>query len=124
MPRLNSSSKDLTRRAVVFSLGIPGRTSLLQPGGVVRRSDRHRTGAEGFWNNTDPGGGIHNLWDGLDVYDAGWFQFIADEGYEPEPRAAAFFPAYPVMIRAVAAVPAWIRSPPRRWLPTYRSSQR
>lgn len=50
--------------------------------------------------------GIHNLWDGLDRLDAAWFTQIADQGYDRMPEhSAAFFPAYPLAIRAVSAIP-------------------
>jgi hypothetical protein len=48
--------------------------------------------------------GIHNLWDGLDRLDAAWFTLIADRGYDAAPNSAAFFPGYPLAIRAVEAV--------------------
>jgi hypothetical protein len=49
--------------------------------------------------------GIHNLWDGLFRYDAQWFTFIAEKGYDAHPSAAAFFPLYPLTIRVVAWLP-------------------
>ena len=49
--------------------------------------------------------GVHNLWDGLYRFDAQWFTLIATKGYDAHPFSAAFFPLYPLSIRAVAAVP-------------------
>jgi hypothetical protein len=51
--------------------------------------------------------GLHNLWDGLNRFDARWFTFIAQHGYDPGRAAgsAAFFPLYPLLIRALDAIP-------------------
>ncbi len=49
--------------------------------------------------------GVHNLVDGLDRLDATWFELIADQGYDVHPSTGAFFPGYPLAIRAVSAVP-------------------
>lgn len=46
--------------------------------------------------------GWHNAIDGTDRWDAGWFEGIAREGYDPNDASAAFFPGYPLAIRAVA----------------------
>lgn len=56
-------------------------------------------------NVTSATSGVHNLWDGLYRWDARWFVFLANEGYDAAPHAAAFFPMYPVTIRAVAWLP-------------------
>ncbi len=45
--------------------------------------------------------GWHNAIDGTDRWDAGWFERIAREGYDPSDASAAFFPGYPLAIRAV-----------------------
>jgi Mannosyltransferase (PIG-V) len=45
--------------------------------------------------------GWHNAIDGTDRWDAGWFERIAQEGYDPNDASAAFFPGYPLVIRAV-----------------------
>src|SRR5207249_2778355 len=37
-------------------------------------------------------------------WDAGWFERIAQEGYDANDASAAFFPGYPLAIRAIAAV--------------------
>lgn len=47
--------------------------------------------------------GLHNLVDGTERWDAGWFLFIVREGYPSEP-VAAFFPGYPVAVDVVDAV--------------------
>jgi hypothetical protein len=49
--------------------------------------------------------GVHNLWDGLYRWDALWFTFIADKGYDAAPHSAAFFPLYPAAIRVAASIP-------------------
>jgi Mannosyltransferase (PIG-V) len=45
--------------------------------------------------------GWHNAIDGTDRWDAGWFERIAREGYDPSDASAAFFPGYPLAIRAI-----------------------
>jgi hypothetical protein len=47
--------------------------------------------------------GSHNLVDGTTRWDAGWFLFIAEEGYTAESHAA-FFPAYPLAVHVVDQV--------------------
>lgn len=49
--------------------------------------------------------GFHNVWDGTDRLDAAWFMLIAERGYVLEDGSAAFFPLYPLTIRAVTLVP-------------------
>lgn len=50
--------------------------------------------------------GLHNLWDATNRLDAGWFLAIADLGYDFRPdHTAAFFPGYPLTIRAISAIP-------------------
>jgi hypothetical protein len=50
----------------------------------------------------DPG--WHNTIDGTDRWDAGWLLRISREGYDTGDASAAFFPAYPFAVRAVADV--------------------
>lgn len=45
--------------------------------------------------------GLHNIFDGTDRWDALWFERIATEGYRSQDASAAFFPGYPLTIRAV-----------------------
>ncbi len=49
----------------------------------------------------DPG--WQNLLDAWQRWDADWFLRIAGEGYDPGNGSAAFFPLYPLLVRAVAA---------------------
>jgi Mannosyltransferase (PIG-V) len=50
--------------------------------------------------------GWHNAIDGTNRWDAGWFERIARDGYDWSYSSAAFFPGYPLAIRAlVAAAP-------------------
>jgi len=53
------------------------------------------------WEAATPG--FHNAWDGTDRWDAGWYIRIARDGYGSY-GSAAFFPAYPLAIRAVWSV--------------------
>jgi hypothetical protein len=46
--------------------------------------------------------GLHNAVDGTVRWDAFWYLAIAREGYDTSGREAAFFPAYPLVTRAVA----------------------
>jgi hypothetical protein len=46
--------------------------------------------------------GWHNAIDATDRWDAGWFERIARDGYDPNDASAAFFPGYPLAIRVVA----------------------
>jgi hypothetical protein len=48
--------------------------------------------------------GWHNAIDGTDRWDAGWFERIARNGYDPSDASAAFFPAFPLAIRGVTLV--------------------
>ena len=50
--------------------------------------------------------GWHNALDGTDRWDAGWYEHLAIDGYSSQEGIAAFFPGYPLTIRAlVAATP-------------------
>lgn len=50
--------------------------------------------------------GPHNLVTALEQQDALWFFRIAEDGYDPEDGSAAFFPLYPLAVRAVSwAIP-------------------
>jgi hypothetical protein len=44
--------------------------------------------------------GLHNAIDGMQRWDAAWFQWIAAEGYSPDDVRGAFFPGYPLLIRS------------------------
>ena len=48
--------------------------------------------------------GWHNAFDGTDRWDSVWFERIAAEGYDATDASAAFFPGYPLSIRAVMTV--------------------
>jgi hypothetical protein len=45
--------------------------------------------------------GWHNAIDATDRWDARWFERIAADGYDPTDASAAFFPGYPLTIRAL-----------------------
>jgi Gpi18-like mannosyltransferase len=47
--------------------------------------------------------GWHNAIDGTNRWDAGWLERIARDGYDWNDQSAAFFPGYPLAIRALAA---------------------
>jgi hypothetical protein len=48
--------------------------------------------------------GWHNAIDGTDRWDALWFERIARNGYNPQDASAAFFPGYPLSIRAIGSI--------------------
>ncbi len=48
--------------------------------------------------------GWHNALGALERQDALWFLRIADTGYRPDDGSAAFFPLYPLLVRAVATL--------------------
>ncbi|MFL5791763.1 MAG: mannosyltransferase family protein [Actinomycetota bacterium] len=47
--------------------------------------------------------GWHNALDGTDRWDAGWYEHLAIDGYTSQEGIAAFFPGYPLTIRALVA---------------------
>jgi hypothetical protein len=70
--------------------------------GVHDRSpDRNVVGASGPGSDEPATAGWHNAIDGTVRWDAYWYISIARDGYDFSGRAAAFFPAYPALIRAV-----------------------
>jgi hypothetical protein len=48
--------------------------------------------------------GLHNAIDGMQRYDAAWFEWIAADGYGTVDARGAFFPGYPLLIRATSIV--------------------
>jgi hypothetical protein len=54
------------------------------------------------WPAPRPGPGWHNLFTAWERFDALWFLRIAAGGYRPGDGSAAFFPLYPLAIRAVS----------------------
>ena len=48
--------------------------------------------------------GLHNALDGMQRWDASWFEWIAAEGYGDDDARGAFFPGTPLLIRAVTTV--------------------
>lgn len=50
-------------------------------------------------------GGWGNLFTATERQDALWFLRIAADGYRPDDLSAAFFPLYPIAVRAVAWIP-------------------
>jgi hypothetical protein len=49
--------------------------------------------------------GWHNAVDATERQDAAWYLRIATQGYRPDDGSAAFFPLYPLAVRAVAWLP-------------------
>lgn len=48
--------------------------------------------------------GWHNAIDGTERQDAVWYLALAERGWSPDDASAAFFPLYPLMVRAVSWV--------------------
>jgi hypothetical protein len=48
--------------------------------------------------------GVHNAIDGMQRWDASWFEWIAEEGYGSDDARGAFFPGTSILIRAAALV--------------------
>jgi len=67
--------------------------------GTVHPPSTATSGAE-----TSATTGWHNFVDGTERWDAGWFERIARDGYEPDDESGAFFPGYPLAIRATTAI--------------------
>jgi hypothetical protein len=108
----------LTRRALRYCLGVflalrigltilglAGVALLPHPGDAV-------SGAAGIpgpvsapgWPAPEITPGWHNAITSFERFDALWFLGIASEGYEDGNGSAAFFPGYPLLIRAVSPV--------------------
>jgi hypothetical protein len=62
------------------------------------------TGVPG-WPAATPSAGAHNAFTATERQDALWFLRIAADGYAVDDASAAFFPLYPLAIRAVDALP-------------------
>jgi hypothetical protein len=56
------------------------------------------------WNGPAQAGGWHNMFTAWERWDALWFLRIADTGYAAADGSAAFFPLYPILVRAVSTV--------------------
>jgi len=61
-------------------------------------------GTAGSGEEVQTSPGLHNIFDGTDRWDALWFERIASQGYRSQDASAAFFPGYPLAIRAVDVV--------------------
>ncbi len=81
-------------------------------------------GSAGSGDEVPSSPGIHNIVDGTDRWDALWFERIAREGYRPDDASAAFFPGYPLAIRAVDLITPLGTSGPHSSCRTRRSSAR
>jgi hypothetical protein len=56
------------------------------------------------WPATEPSQGWHAAFTAWERHDALWFLRLADTGYAPDDGSAAFFPLYPLLVRAVGTV--------------------
>lgn len=84
----------LLARAALFALGVlaMGLVPTLAQGSVPG------------WNGPAPRPGWHNVVTAWERADALWYLRIASDGYRADDGSAAFFPAYPMLVRAVGFV--------------------
>ncbi|HEX2032307.1 MAG TPA: mannosyltransferase family protein [Actinomycetota bacterium] len=95
-PRLRRGLRYCVAVFVAFRLGI----TVLEVAGVALLPGLDPVGAPGWpANETTPG--WHNVVTSSERFDALWFLSIATEGYRDGDGSAAFFPGYPLLIRAV-----------------------
>src|SRR3990170_5364064 len=80
-------------RFAMFAIGLAG-VALFPPLEAV--------GVPGWPAHPAPGPGWHNAFAAWERFDALWFLRIADAGYRAGDGSAAFFPLYPLAIRAVS----------------------
>lgn len=85
----------LALRLLTFVIGIVG-VAVVPPLDPV--------GVPGWPAHPAPDPGWHNLFTAWERFDALWFLRIADTGYRLEDGSAAFFPLFPMAIRAVSFV--------------------
>jgi hypothetical protein len=86
----------LAVRILLSAVAVVGVRDAYPAGGVA--------GAGGQGTEEPATSGLHNAVDGTVRWDAYWYLAIAKNGYETSGRDAAFFPAYPLITRAVAEV--------------------
>jgi hypothetical protein len=104
--RSDEDPRDHLRRAVVFCLlafaGVRLLTFAIGVIGVALFPPLDPVGVPGWPANPVPDPGWHNLFVAWERFDALWFLRIADGGYRLGDGSAAFFPLYPLAIRAVS----------------------
>lgn len=91
--------------AWLVALGVYLGTTLVVYGGILAPIATPLAGGAISSQHVPPAG--NRIVDALTAWDGQWYQEIAENGYsyEPEqPSAVAFFPAYPLLVRAVRAV--------------------
>lgn len=101
-PRLRDGVRDalvvfLAVRLLLFVISIAGVGLLPLPPGQP-------TSVVG-WSATMPTWGWHALFTATERQDALWFLRLATEGYRIDDGSAAFFPLYPLAVRAVGLLP-------------------
>ena len=85
----------MTLRVVLFVIGLAG---------VALFPALDPVSVPGWPAHPAPDPGWHNLFTAWERFDALWFLRIADSGYRLEDGSAAFFPVYPLAVRAVSFV--------------------
>jgi Gpi18-like mannosyltransferase len=104
--RTDEDPHDRLRRAIVFCLlaftGLRLLTFTIGVVGVALFPPLDPVGVPGWPASAVPDPGWHNLFAAWERFDALWFLRIADGGYRLGDGSAAFFPLYPLAIRAVS----------------------
>ena len=105
-PAADESARERIRRAVGFCLlaFLALRVAMFVIGlaGVALFPPLEPVGVPGWPAHPAPGPGWHALFTAWERFDALWFLRIADAGYRVGDGSAAFFPLYPLAIRAVS----------------------
>jgi hypothetical protein len=96
--------RDGVRTCVLTFVGVRAGLSLLSVVGIKLIEPFPPVNVPG-WPTVAATLGWHNLWDATLRQDALWFLRIATGGYAPDDGSAAFFPLYPLAIKAVAWLP-------------------
>ena len=105
-PTEDEPTRERIRRAVGFCLlaFVALRVAMFVIGlaGVALFPPLEPVGVPGWPAHPAPDPGWHNLFTAWERFDALWFLRIADAGYRAGDGSAAFFPLYPIAIRAVS----------------------
>ena len=96
--------RDAVRFCVLAFCGLRLATLVIGLAGVALFPPLHPVGVPGWSAHPIPDPGWQNLFAAWERFDALWFLRIADTGYRLDDGSAAFFPLFPLAIRAVSFV--------------------
>jgi Gpi18-like mannosyltransferase len=102
-PRAPTTSEALRYCTLAF-LGVRALTLVIGLTAVAVVPALDPVGVPGWAAHPVPDPGWHNAFTAWERFDALWFLRIADGGYGLEDGSAAFFPLYPLLIRAISWV--------------------